>query len=488
MMNILLCAESPGETVRPYHTSLSEEFIRMRIGHRSWRSLSVIPMLLLALGLSACNLNISAGTPRGTATSDRAPTTSAGTSAGGGQASCEPQTKHDYGSSDYPYTYLSPKQLWTLYGIEPLLKRCYTGKGQSVVVIDSYGSPTLQDDIDHFSDYYGLPRVKLQILSPLGTKTFDPNSQEMIDWAVETTEDVQIIHAIAPAANIVVLTSPVDETEGVAGLPEFLQLEQYAVQHHLGSIVSQSWAASEVSLANSAGQQEIAQWDTFFHTATTQQGVTFFAGSGDDGATDYIDTNLTQLSATPTTSFPTSDPWVTSVGGTTIQQNGAQLSEVAWNNSGGGFSRFYSEPPFQQNLSPNVQQQLNHQRGVPDVSSTADPYIGLGCFFGGLLQEEFAGNGTSAGSPLWAGLTAIANQIAGHPLGYLNPALYKVASGDIYTRDFHDITVGNNSTNDKGVSVTGYDAVVGWDPITGLGTPNAQYLLPDLIAAVNAGG
>lgn len=459
----------------------------MRIGHRSWRSLVTIPMLLLALGLSACNVSLSAGNPTGAGTSDRAPTTAAGTATTGGRGACEPRTKHDNGSDDGFNTYLSPKQLWTLYGVEPLLKQCYTGKGQTVVVIDSFGSPTLQEDIDNFSDYYGLPRVKLQIMSPLGTKPFDPSDQQMIGWAIETTEDVQIIHAIAPDANIVVLTSPVDETEGVAGLPEFLQLEQYAVQHNLGSIVSQSWAASEVSLANSAGQAEIARWDAFFHTATTTQSMTFFAGSGDNGATDYIDTSITQLSATPTTSFPTSDPWVTSVGGTTIQQNGGQLSEIAWNASGGGFSRFYPEPTFQQGLPANNQALLNHRRGVPDISSTADPNIGLGCFFGGLLKEEFVGNGTSAGSPLWAGLTAIANQMAGHPLGYLNPALYKVASGDNYARDFHDITVGNNSTNDKGVSVVGYDAVAGWDPITGLGTPNAQFLLPDLIAAANAG-
>ena len=78
--------------------------------------------------------------------------------------------------------------------------------------------------------------------------------------------------------------------------------------------------------------------------------------------------------------------------------------------------------------------------------------------------------------------------MAGHPLGYLNPALYTVATGANYARDFHDITKGNNSTNDKGVDVSGYDAVPGWDPMTGLGTPNAQYLLPDLVAAAGTGG
>jgi subtilase family serine protease len=456
----------------------------MRAGRRSWRFLATVPLVVLALLLAACNAQFGLGDPVATIPSDAAPTAGAGTTTPNGRSGCVPQTQHDEGSSDANATYLSPKQLWALYGIEPLLKACYTGKGQTVVVIDSFGSPTLQEDLDNFSDYYGLPRTKAQIIAPLGTKAFDPSNQEMVGWAVETSEDVQIIHAVAPDANIVVLISPVDETEGVAGLPEFLKLEQYAVEHKLGTIVSQSWAASEVSLATTAGRQEIARWNTFFQAATTQQSMTFFASSGDTGATDYIDVNITQVSAVPTTGFPTSSPWVTSVGGTTIRQNGTELSEVGWTGSGGGFSRFYATPSFQSGLPLTVRHLLNSRRGVPDVSSTADPDIGLGCFFGGLLKQRFVGSGTSAGAPLWAGLTALANQMAGHSLGYLNPALYSVANGANYARDFHDITVGNNSFSGKGVTVQGYDAVTGWDPMTGLGTPNAQYLLPDLIAAM----
>ena len=253
---------------------------------------------------------------------------------------------------------------------------------------------------------------------------------------------------------------------------------------------SQSWAASEVSLADSAGQAMIAKFDTFYHTATTTQHMTFFASSGDNGATDCVTLNPSppcNLSPVATTAFPTSDPWVTSVGGTTIQESGTQLSEIGWDGSGGGFSSFYATPNYQQGLSASVQQQLNHRRGVPDVAASADPSIGLGCFIS-QLPGPFVGNGTSAGSPLWAGLAAIANQMAGRPLGYLNPALYTIAQGANYSRDFHDITVGNNSSTDNSVNVPGYDAVPGWDPMTGLGTPNAQYLLPDLIAAVGAGG
>ncbi|HEV8193477.1 MAG TPA: S53 family peptidase [Ktedonobacterales bacterium] len=378
-------------------------------------------------------------------------------------------------------TFLTPRQLREAYGVESLYEQGFTGKGQTVVVIDSFGSPTLQQDMDLFDRQYGLPDIKLQILSPLGTKPFDQNNNDMVGWAYETSEDVQIIHAIAPDAGIVVMTSPVAETEGVIGLPEFLQLEQYAVNNHLGTIVSQSWGVSEVTLTDSQGQAEIARWNTFFQQATTQQGITFFSGSGDSGATDYQDLNATELSPTATTSFPADSPWVTSVGGTTLipQQNGASFTETAWPDSGGGFSRFYAEPSYQQALPQAVQRQLDGRRGVPDVSSSADVNIGPGVYVFGQLV---VGNGTSAGSPLWSGLTAIASQMAGHPLGYISPALYQLASSG-HTTDFRDITTGDNSVNHGGVNVQGYPAVLGWDPVTGLGSPNAEKLLPDLIAA-----
>lgn len=372
-------------------------------------------------------------------------------------------------------------ELRVAYGVEKLIQRGYTGKGQTVVVIDSFGSPTLQRDLDQFSRYYGLPPAQLQILAPLGTKPFDPTDNEMLGWAFETTEDVQIIHAIAPDAKIVVLTSPVAETEGTVGLPEFLQLEQYAVERRLGTIISQSWAASEVTLTDAAGKAEMARWNAFYQDATTQKGITFFASSGDQGATDYRDMGATLLSPVATTNFPTDNPWVTSVGGTTLVRGGASFSEVAWDQSGGGYSRFYETPAYQKQLPTSTG--LKGRRGVPDVSSTADTRIGLGGFFQGSM---FVTNGTSAGAPLWSGLTAIANQMAGRPLGFLNPTLYALADSPQYARDFHDITLGNNDVDRSGVVVDGYDAVPGWDAVTGLGSPNAEFLIPDLVAAATA--
>lgn len=377
----------------------------------------------------------------------------------------------------------TPRSMRMAYGVESLMQHGFTGKGQTVVDIVSFGSPTLQQDMDVFDRQFYLPAVKLQVFAPIGTVPFDPNNKDMNGWAGETELDVQIIHAIAPDASIVVLTSPVSETEGTIGLPQFLQLEQYALNHHLGTIISQSWGASEVTLKDSQGQQEIQKWDAFFKQATTQQGITFFGSSGDNGSTDFTDLNATILSKQATTSFPTDDPWVTSVGGTSLNRSGTStFQETAWNSGGGGFSSFFSTPSYQQTLPASLQQELKNRRGVPDVSGDANPSTGLAIYLGGWQL----GGGTSASAPLWAAITAIADQMAGHALGFLNPTLYKLAASGSYAQDFHDITQGNNTQDVNGTTVPGYAAVQGWDPITGLGSPNAEKLLPALIAAMKS--
>jgi len=258
------------------------------------------------------------------------------------------------------------------YGVESLIARGFTGKGQTVIDIVSFGSPTLQADMDVFDKQFGLPPITIKVISPLNEHPYDPNNDRG-GWALETELDVEIIHAIAPGAGIVVLVSPVAETEGTVGLPEFRQLEQYALDHHLGNIISQSWGASEVTLKDAAGQQEIHKWDAFFKQATTQNGISFFSSSGDNGATDYTDLQALRLSPTPTTSFPADDPWITSVGGTSLRRNGGAFQESAWNMSGGGFSSFFPEPTYQQLLASPDQSELNHRRGVPDVAADANP-------------------------------------------------------------------------------------------------------------------
>ncbi|MGB8346324.1 MAG: S53 family peptidase [Ktedonobacteraceae bacterium] len=440
------------------------------------QALKLTPVLLILLVfLASCSLPGTGGAA--TPTSAATHTATTGTTIPAQVNTCPPLIGYP-SSGTYCYT---PHQFRVAYGAESLYERGLTGAGQTVVDIVSYGSPTLQQDMQVFDQQFNLPPVNLQILSPLGTVPFDPNNKDMVGWASETDLDVQIIHAIAPGAKIIVMTSPVDEVEGTSGLPQFLQLEQQVASQHLGNIVSQSWGASEVTLNNSNGRQEVAQWDAFYKQATTQDGITFFSSSGDNGATDYRDLQASKLSPNATTSFAPDDPWVTATGGTSLIRQGNSTSEVAWNQSGGGFSQFFSEPSYQQTLPTSDQSLIKGRRGVPDVSADANPLTGLAFYEDGTWG--LAG-GTSAAAPLWAGLMAIADQMAGKGLGFINPTLYKLALSNRYALDFHDITSGNNSVNSQGVNVPGYAAVRGWDPVTGLGSPNAENLLPDLVNAL----
>jgi subtilase family serine protease len=372
---------------------------------------------------------------------------------------------------------LTPHALRVAYGVESLFEKGYTGKGQTIIDIVSFGSPTLLQDMNVFDQQFGLPPVNLEIIAPLNVPEYDPHGDKP-GWADETTLDVQIFHAIAPDAKIIVLSSPVAETEGTVGLPEFRQLVQYALDHKLGTIISQSWGASELTLQDSASQQELAQWNTIFQKATTQQGMTFIASSGDNGATDYADVASKHMGTVPTTNFPADSPWNTGVGGTSLLYTPNGYTETAWSKSGGGFSRFYKTPSYQQNEGQAVENQLANRRGVPDVSGAADPYTGLAIYIDGAWT--LAG-GTSAAAPLWAGIVAVGSQLANRPLGFLNSALYKIASSTNYAQDFRDVTQGNNTNTVT--NVKGYSAVTGWDPVTGLGSPIADKLLPDLIQA-----
>lgn len=372
---------------------------------------------------------------------------------------------------------LTPQTMRIAYGINTLINKGFTGKGQTIVDIVSFGSPTLQHDMQVFDQTFHLPPADIQVISPLNIPEYDPR-HDKDGWAQETEMDVQIIHSLAPEAKIIVLQSPVAETEGIVGLPEYRQLEQYVIDHQLGYIVSQSWGASELTLQDAQSQQELQQWNNLLQNGTTKQHITYFSASGDTGATDYVDDH-NSLGDTPTTSFTADLPWVTSVGGTSLDTSKSTSSEIAWSNSGGGFSQFYQTPSYQKLLPTKVLEQFHNRRGVPDVSAVADPTTGLPVYLDG--QWSLAG-GTSASTPVWAAVEAIANQMAKHPLGFINPGLYKLGLSATYQRDFHDITDGNNSNLQA--NVKGYPAVQGWDPVTGLGTPNAEYLIPDLIAAL----
>lgn len=376
---------------------------------------------------------------------------------------------------------MTPHALRQAYGLASLLARGLNGRGQTIVDIVSYGSPTLQQDLNVFDQTLGLPALTVQQLSPLGNVPYDASNSDMVGWSGETELDVEIMHALAPGAQIVVLTNPVDETQGMAGLPQMLQLEQYAVAHHLGQIICQSFVTAEVNFPDAQSQLFLQHFADFVRQATTQDGWTIFAASGDNGATDYENPQSTLFSPVRTVNFAADMPWVTAVGGTTLQQNpaGTGFGETAWSGSGGGFSKFFAEPDYQKILPPTLQAEFNGERGLPDVAADADPNTGLIVYQNG--QWEMGG-GTSASQPVWSAIIAITDQMAGRSLGFINPALYRVGTSARATVDFRDITVGNNS-HINGVSVQGYSAVAGWDSVTGFGTPVADQLLPDLIAS-----
>jgi subtilase family serine protease len=378
----------------------------------------------------------------------------------------------------------SPQQIRKAYGLTAILDAGYTGVGQTIIIIDSFGSPTIAQDLKTFDAGYGLPDPpSLTVLAPLGTVPFDPTNSDQVGWAFETTLDVEWAHAIAPGANIVLLTSPVSETEGVQGLPQFLSLEKYALSHNLGNIISQSWGATENTLFDNAGQEVIANFESFYEAAA-QKNVTVLASAGDSGSSN-VELNGTTYYPFPTVGFPASSPFVTAVGGTTLYANGAgnYQFEISWIGGGGGVSQQFSEPAYQNLLPASVQQTLDDHRGLPDVAYNADPNTAIFIYIGFFPNPSDNGyyfiGGTSEGSPQWAGIIADANQLAGHPLGFLNPQLYSLGARGGQSQFFHDITFGSNAYNGFN-GIPGYNATAGWDFTTGWGTPKLDKLVSEL--------
>jgi subtilase family serine protease len=376
----------------------------------------------------------------------------------------------------------SPQDIQTAYGVNNLLNRGDNGRGETIVIIDSYGSPTITADLASFDAGFGLPAPpSFRILSPLGTVPYDPTTYpDEPDWAAETTLDVEWSHAMAPDASIVLLTSPVDETEGVQGLPQFDQLENYALDHHLGQVISQSWGATENTLFNAAGQQVINDFEATYARAAAS-GVTVFASAGDAGNAN-VETDGSTIYPFSTVNFPASSPLVTAVGGTTLttDTSGNYQSETVWNSdggaTGGGVSQHFAEPLYQRFLPASDQSLLGGHRGLPDISWNADPNTPVLVYLSFLGASEtgyFFIGGTSEGSPQWAGLTADLNQLAGHPVGFLNPYLYALGAAGV---GFHDVTIGNNGLD----GIPGYSATPGWDAATGWGSPDLGQLFGDI--------
>lgn len=321
----------------------------------------------------------------------------------------------------------SPAQIRHAYGFDKITG---TGAGQTIAIVDAYGSPTLANDLSVFCNTFGLPQAQLSVYYPQGTPPADSG------WALETSLDVEWAHAIAPGAKIVVVVAK------SASLTNLLNAVDYAVKNLGAKQVSMSWGAAEFSSET--------KYDSHFN----KSGVTFFASSGDNGAG---------------VSWPAASPYVVAVGGTTLQidSTGTVTSETGWSGSGGGVSAYELRPVYQNGF------QSATRRSVPDVSYDADPYTGFPVYitnYNGSTGWVTVG-GTSAGAPQWAGLQALVNGSRNTPLSNTDAALYSIATAT-YALDYFDILSGSN----------GYSCVAGYDLVTGLGSPNSPALVPALIA------
>jgi subtilase family serine protease len=385
-----------------------------------------------------------------------------------------------------------PLDIQNQYDFPPLYRAGNTGQGQTIVIFDSYGSPTIKQDLSAFDAAFGLPDPpSFQIYQPEGTVTLNydnvpspvdfhnANVGTQIGWAYETTLDVEWAHAIAPGANIALVVVPVKETEGTQGVTNLQNAQQWVLANSIGTIWSNSWAATEQSFNSTS---TLANFNNLYVQAANE-GVSAFFASGDTGAANFTSNQFNSFYPFPTVTWPSSSPAVISVGGTQISNPPATIgnyqSEAVWNDccgsGGGGYSSIFAEPSFQ--IGARIPDSSG-RRGAPDVSYNAALVSAI------LVYETFdpfgAGwaiiGGTSAATPQWAALDALANHAAGRSLGYLAPRLYQVYASRAYANAFHDITVGNNSF----AGVTGFNAVKGWDPATGLGSPDAANLVAAL--------
>jgi subtilase family serine protease len=417
-----------------------------------------------------------------------------------GRAQSSPPTTADCEKA-YKVACLEPAQIQQAYNLPALYASGVTGKGATIVIVDSFGSPTIKHDLGVFDQAFGLAAPpSLKIIQPAGkVPAYNPNNSDMVGWAGETTLDVEYAHTIAPGANLLLVETPVSETEGTHGFPQIIKAEEYVLNHHLGDVISQSFSATEqtfptprpASIQALRGAYELAAKDK----------VTVLTAAGDSGAADVrLDGNTYYLN--PVTSWPDSDPLVTGIGGTQVHVNakGQPTNQTVWNDTyskttnefafgdagpnplagGGGKSIIFSRPAYQS----GVRSVVGDQRGVPDISMSGACNGSVDTYgtFGGAPAGWSPACGTSEATPLFAGIVALAAQVARHSLGVINPALYRLSAE--HARGIVDITSGNNtvsfSQGGHEHTVHGFTAQPGYDLASGVGTVNALYFVHEL--------
>jgi subtilase family serine protease len=440
----------------------------------------------------------------------------------------------------------TPDQIRAFYGLGALTSSTTDGAGQTVVLVDSYGSPTAQNDVNFFASTFNGPTPDFEAAFPLGMPDYKnptgngtgqsgPTAAD--SWAGEANLDVQWAYAIAPKAHIVLLATPPAETQGVQGLPNLMKAIDWAVaKFPSGTVFSMSFGTDEQAFGGqSAAKAQFAKFDATFQRGLAK-GDTFFSSAGDTGSLGVTRSHrATSTGAAPEVSYPNVSPYVTSVGGTQVQsgwtwdptqdkpfladgsRNPAYWSwtavgstEASWNESwagiatGGGLSTVYSRPSFQDGVAGVV----GNQRGVPDLAWNAAVNGGVLVYIsyfpsieGGPLWGVFGG--TSAASPQVAALTAVANQSrkvhSKAPIGNLDAVIYSASFSQATA--FSDITeqvygtapsgdIKNNRIWDTQADgfvtpdpVPGMPSTTGYDLTTGWGTPKAAGYITDLTAA-----
>ena len=348
----------------------------------------------------------------------------------------------------------TPQQVAALYSFPAGA----TGAGQTIGIIELGGGYKAADLKAYFQGMK-LATPKITAVSVDGGKN-TPGG----DADGEVLLDIEVAGAIANGASIAVYFAP-NTDQG------FVDAIITAVHDtaRKPSVISISWGGSE----DSWSQQSRDAMNSALQDAATL-GITVTVASGDNGSSDGVGDGKLHVD------FPAASPFALACGGTTLRGTGTTIaSETVWNetasgegSTGGGVSSSYPLPAYQNSANVPKQPQTGFAgRGVPDVAGDADPTTGYQVRVDG--QNTVVG-GTSAVAPLWAALVALLNQQLGTPVGFLNPKLYALTPGS-----FQDITAGTNDDANLGY----YAAQAGWDPCTGLGTPNGTALLRALGAS-----
>jgi kumamolisin len=350
------------------------------------------------------------------------------------------------------------------------------GSGQTIAIIELNdiddnnkvtGTGFSASDLKAYFQAIGVPAPKVTAVGVDGGANMpgpDPNADG------EVMLDIQVAGAVAPGANIAVYFAP-NTDQG------FIDAVTTAVHDTVRkpSVISISWGAQEEAWT----AQSLAAFDAALQDAAAM-GVTVCCAAGDDGSSDIRSKN--QRDGKPHVDFPACDPFSLACGGTKLLGSGTTIqSEVVWNEgdsgTGGGVSNHFGLPTYQASAGVPKSPKGKKGRGVPDIAGDADPQTGYQVRLVGGKNSVIGG--TSAVAPLWAGLIALLNQklasLGKPPLGFCNPVLYNSVS---HAGALNDIVTGNNDIEGIGK----YKAKKGWDPCTGLGTPDGEKLLTALTA------